>query len=51
MMELHQGSSLSFYLFNLVLDVFIKDIQKIIHNYIFFMGDIVLIGESRESIN
>ena len=44
---LHQGSALSLYLFNIVVDLLIKDIQKIIHNCIFFMA--VFNEESREA--
>ncbi|KAL5126027.1 hypothetical protein HKD37_02G006127 [Glycine soja] len=42
---------LSLYLFNLVLDAVIKDIQKIIPNCMHFGDDIILIEDSREAIN
>ena len=48
---LHQGLALSCYLFNLVLDVLIIDIQKIIPNCMLLADDIVFIKESKEAIN
>lgn len=43
---LYQCSTLSHHLFNLVMDVLIKDMHKIIPNCMSFADDIVLIEES-----
>ena len=49
--ELHQGSALSPYLFNLVLDALIASIQDEILKCILFADDIVLQGTQKNEIN
>jgi hypothetical protein len=44
--ELHQGSTLSPYIFALVMDEVIRDIQGGIPWYIFFADDVILMDES-----
>ncbi|RZC05226.1 Protein RER1B isoform E [Glycine soja] len=48
---LHQGSTLSLYLFTLILDVLTEQIQEIAPRCMLFADDIVLLGESREELN
>ena len=48
---LHQGSTLSSYLFILVFDVLIKHIKDPVPRCMFFTDDIILVGESREKLN
>lgn len=43
---LHQGSTFSSYLFNIVLDVLTENIQEEIHKSMLFADDIVLLCES-----
>ena len=49
--ELHQGSALSPYLFNLVLDALIASIQDEIPKCVLFADNIVLLGDSNDEIN
>ncbi|POO76497.1 hypothetical protein C1T30_42845, partial [Bacillus sp. MBGLi97] len=48
---LYQGLFLSLYFFTLVLEVFTEHIQEPVPWCMFFVDDIVLIGESREDLN
>ena len=48
---LHQGSSLSPYLFTLIIDEITKNLQTNIHECMLFADDIVLIDETREGVN
>jgi len=48
---LHQGSTLSPYLFTLVLDVLTEYIQELALRCMLFVDDVVLLGESREELN
>ena len=48
---LHQGSSLSPYLFTLIIDEITKNLQTSIHECMLFADDIVLIDEIREGVN
>ena len=48
---LHQGSALSPYLFNIVLDVLTSSIQEEIPKCMLFADDIVLLGDSKRDIN
>jgi len=49
---LHQGSSLSHYLFTLILDVLTKHIQELAPRWMLFADDVyILLGESREELN
>jgi hypothetical protein len=49
--ELHQGSTLSPYIFALVMDEVIRDIQGGIPWYIFFADDVILMDESRMRVD
>jgi hypothetical protein len=48
---LHQGSTLSPYLFPLVMDEVIRDMQEDIPWCMLFADDMVLVDESREGVN
>lgn len=48
---LHQGSSLSQFLFALVMDELTLHIQGEIHWYMLFVDDIILIDEIRSCVN
>lgn len=48
---LHQGSTLSPYLFTLGLDVLTKHILELAPRCMFFEDDTVLLGESRDELN
>lgn len=48
---LHHCSTLSLYLFNLVLDVLIVSIQEEIPKWMFFTDDRVLLDDSKDEIN
>ena len=48
---LHQGSALSPYLFNLVMDVVTESIQEEIPKCMLFADDIVILGDSKDEIN
>jgi Reverse transcriptase (RNA-dependent DNA polymerase) len=49
--RLHQGLTLSLYIFTLVMDEIIKDIQGNIPWYMLFVDDMVLIDESRIEVD
>jgi len=49
--RLHQGSTLSHYLFTLVLDVLTEHIQELAPRCMLFTDDVVMLGESREELN
>ena len=48
---LHQGSTLSSYMFSLIMDELAKHIQDKIFWCIFFADDVALINESGESVH
>ena len=48
---LHQGSTLSLYLFALVMDELMRNIRMMCHGVCFFAYDIVLVYETREGVN
>jgi len=48
---LHQGSTLTPYIFSLVLDVLTKHIQDLAPRCMLFADDVVLLGVSREELN
>lgn len=45
---LYQGSTSSPYLFALVLDVLIEYVQDPVPQYMLFVDDVILVGESRK---
>lgn len=50
--DLHQGSTLSSYLFTLILNVLTKHIQKLASRRVFFFtDDIVILTESNKDLN
>ena len=50
-MELHQGSTLSLYLFALVMDELTKHIQTDVPWCMLFADDIVLVDETKKGVN
>ena len=48
---LHQGSALSMYLFNLIMDALTTSIQEEIPKCMIFTDDIVILGDSKDEIN
>jgi hypothetical protein len=48
---LHEGSTLSSYLFIFVLDVLADHVQELATICLFFVDDVVLFGEMREELN
>jgi Reverse transcriptase (RNA-dependent DNA polymerase) len=51
LIELHQGSALSLYIFTLVMDEITKDIQRDIPWCMLFADDVVLIDDNRIGVN
>jgi len=48
---MHQGSTLSPYLFTLVFDVLTEHIQELAPRCMLFVDDVVMLGEWREELN